>query len=68
MVQTELARAEAYGIAATDEQYIVPTNGRPLRGLIQDHVVMGVLLTKRDTCERRPTPTAACALLLSPPA
>eukprot|EP00965_Chrysotila_dentata_P090139 2975243-Pleurochrysis_carterae.AAC.1 len=49
MCQSELARAEAYGIAATDEQYIVPTNGKPLRGLIQDHVVMGVLLTKKDT-------------------
>ena len=48
-VQSELARAEAYQIAATDEQYIVPTNGKPLRGLIQDHVVMGVLLTKTDT-------------------
>ena len=49
MCQTELARSEAYEIAATDAQYIVPTNGKPLRGLIQDHVVMGVLLTKRDT-------------------
>jgi DNA-directed RNA polymerase I subunit RPA1 len=49
MCQNELARAEAYGIAATDHQYIVPTNGKPLRGLIQDHIVMGVLLTKRDT-------------------
>ena len=27
----------------------MPTNGKPLRGLIQDHVIMGVLLTKRDT-------------------
>ena len=68
MVQNELSRAEGYHIAGTDHQYVVPTNGKPLRGLIQDHVVMGVLLTKRDTCERRPTPTAACALLLSPPA
>jgi len=49
LCQSHLARAEAYHIAATDHQYIVPTNGRPLRGLIQDHVVMGVLLTKRDT-------------------
>ena len=49
LCQSHLARAEAYLIAATDHQYIVPTNGRPLRGLIQDHVVMGVLLTKRDT-------------------
>jgi DNA-directed RNA polymerase I subunit RPA1 len=49
LCQSHLARAEAYHIAATDHQYIAPTNGRPLRGLIQDHVVMGVLLTKRDT-------------------
>ena len=49
MCQTELARAEAYEIAATDHQYIAPTNGKPLRGLIQDHVAMGVMLTKRDT-------------------
>jgi DNA-directed RNA polymerase I subunit RPA1 len=32
-----------------DHQYIVPTNGEPIRGLIQDHIVGGVLLTKRDT-------------------
>ena len=49
MCQTELARAEAYEIAATDEQHIAPTNGKPLRGIIQDHVVAGVYLTKRDT-------------------
>lgn len=47
--QDELARAEGYNIALTDEQYIGPCNGAPLRGLIQDHVVSGVLLTKRDT-------------------
>ena len=49
LCQSELARAEAYEIALTDHQYAVPTNGKPLRGLIQDHVIMGVLLTKRDT-------------------
>ena len=49
MLQNELGRAEAYHIAGTDHQYVVPTNGKPLRGLIQDHVVMGVLLTCRDT-------------------
>lgn len=32
-----------------DHQYIVPTDGKPLRGLIQDHVVSGILLTKKDT-------------------
>src|SRR5690349_4832929 len=47
--QNELARAEAYNIALTDHQYVVATNGLPIRGLIQDHVVMGVLLTKKDT-------------------
>lgn len=47
--QSELARAEAIHIARTDFQYIVPTDGSPLRGLIQDHVVGGVKLTKRDT-------------------
>ena len=36
-------------IANGNEQYIVPTSGSPIRGLIQDHVVAGVLLTKRDT-------------------
>lgn len=47
--QSDLARAEAQYIARTDLQYIVPTDGTPLRGLIQDHVVGGVKLTKRDT-------------------
>lgn len=47
--QSDLGRAEAEYIAKTDLQYIVPTDGSPLRGLIQDHVVAGVKLTKRDT-------------------
>lgn len=47
--QNALAQAEAQYIARTDLQYIVPTDGSPLRGLIQDHVVGGVKLTKRDT-------------------
>ena len=34
-----LARAEAYEIVRADQQYTVPTDGSPLRGLIQDHVV-----------------------------
>ena len=60
MVQNELSRAEGYHIAGTDHQYVVPTNGKPLRGLIQDHVVMGVLLTKRDTfLERQLVKSAA---------
>jgi DNA-directed RNA polymerase I subunit RPA1 len=47
--QDELSRAEAYTIALTDEQYPGPKSGAPLRGLIQDHILTGVLLTKRDT-------------------
>eukprot|EP00980_Cylindrotheca_fusiformis_P031404 scaffold26312_cov137-Cylindrotheca_fusiformis.AAC.4 len=47
--QSDLARSEAEYIAKTDLQFIVPTDGSPLRGLIQDHVIAGVKLTKRDT-------------------
>ncbi|TPX35899.1 DNA-directed RNA polymerase [Synchytrium microbalum] len=47
--QTELGRAEAMIIARTDQQYLVPTAGDVLRGLIQDHVDAGVDLTSRDT-------------------
>lgn len=47
--QNELGRSEAYNIAANDHQYLVPTDGSPLRGLIQDHVVCGIKLTQRDT-------------------
>ena len=36
-------------IANTDNQYLVPTSGKPLRGLIQDHVVAGVWMTCQDT-------------------
>lgn len=46
--QDELSRAEAETIACTDEQYLAPTNGKPLRGLIQDHVGSGVKLTGKD--------------------
>ena len=47
--QSDLGRAEAEYLARTDLQYIVPTDATPLRGLIQDHVVAGVKLTKKDT-------------------
>ncbi|KAI9830837.1 MAG: hypothetical protein M1819_005362 [Sarea resinae] len=47
--QNELARAEALQIADTDHQYLVATSGKPLRGLIQDHISMGVWMTNRDT-------------------
>ncbi|KAJ3233395.1 hypothetical protein HDU78_006496 [Chytriomyces hyalinus] len=46
--QNDLARAEAMLIARTDNQYLVPTDGGVLRGLIQDHVDAGVDMTARD--------------------
>eukprot|EP00899_Mesostigma_viride_P013847 jgi/Mesvir1/22463/Mv18493-RA.2 len=48
-IEDEVGRAEGYGIVHADQQYLVPTSGAPLRGLIQDHIVSGVLLTSRDT-------------------
>lgn len=47
--QTPIAQAEARLIANTDNQYLVPTSGDPLRGLIQDHVVAGVWMTNKET-------------------
>ncbi|KAJ4374976.1 hypothetical protein N0V83_002055 [Neocucurbitaria cava] len=47
--QNELARAEAMTVADTDHQYLSATAGKPLRGLIQDHISMGVWLTNKDT-------------------
>ncbi|KAM4048816.1 DNA-directed RNA polymerase I subunit RPA1 [Anomaloglossus baeobatrachus] len=45
--QNELGRAEAYTIACTDEQYLVPKDGTPLAGLIQDYMVSGASMTLR---------------------
>ncbi|OAY83900.1 DNA-directed RNA polymerase I subunit 1 [Ananas comosus] len=47
--QDEISRAEAINIVNANKQYIVPTSGNPIRGLIQDHIVSAVLLTKLDT-------------------
>ncbi|CAN9148753.1 unnamed protein product [Alternaria alternata] len=47
--QNELARAEAMTVADTDHQYLSATAGKPLRGLIQDHISMGVWLSNKDT-------------------
>ena len=46
--QNELARTEAMQIADTDNQYLSATAGKPLRGLIQDHISMAVHFTSRD--------------------
>ncbi|XP_041782131.1 DNA-directed RNA polymerase I subunit RPA1 [Anopheles merus] len=42
--QNEVARAEAYGLVAVPYQYLVPKDGTPLGGLIQDHIVSAVKL------------------------
>lgn len=47
--QNELARAEAMMLADADHQYLVATSGKPLRGLIQDHISMGTWFTCRDS-------------------
>ncbi|PHH65389.1 hypothetical protein CDD81_2493 [Ophiocordyceps australis] len=47
--QNELARAEALQIADTDHQYLSGTAGKPLRGLIQDHISVSIALCNRDT-------------------
>lgn len=46
--QSELARSEAYNIASVNHQYLVPKDGSPLGGLIQDHVVAVCILTGAD--------------------
>lgn len=53
--QNENARAEALNLANTDNQYLTPTSGSPLRGLIQDHISAGVWLTNKDTFFNRET-------------
>ncbi|KAF7649221.1 hypothetical protein LDENG_00144910 [Lucifuga dentata] len=45
--QNELSRAEAYTLVSTDQQYLVPKDGKPLAGLIQDHIVSGTRMTIR---------------------
>ncbi|KAF4587583.1 DNA-directed RNA polymerase I subunit RPA1 [Ophiocordyceps camponoti-floridani] len=47
--QNEAARAEALQIADTDHQYLSSTAGKPLRGLIQDHISLAVAMCSRDT-------------------
>ncbi|GJD05633.1 DNA-directed RNA polymerase I subunit rpa1 [Galdieria sulphuraria] len=47
--QDYVAQSEAFNLLLTDRHYISPTNGNPLRGLIQDHILGGVLLTSIDT-------------------
>lgn len=46
--QDHLGRAEGLDIVHADQQFFVPTDGKPLRGLIQDHIVAGTLMTMKD--------------------
>ena len=46
--QSYECRAELDVIMDANHQYIAPTSGKPLRGLIQDHLSAGVHLTLRD--------------------
>lgn len=45
--QNELGRSEAYHLANVANQYLVPKDGTPLGGLIQDHMISGVKITMR---------------------
>ena len=58
--QDHIGRAEGYDIVHADKQFFVPTDGKPLRGLIQDHIVGGTLLTMKD---RFLTRTEYCQLV-----
>ncbi|XP_013113377.2 DNA-directed RNA polymerase I subunit RPA1 [Stomoxys calcitrans] len=45
--QSEVARSEAYNLVNVASNYLVPKDGTPLGGLIQDHVISGVKLSIR---------------------
>ncbi|CAG9462668.1 unnamed protein product [Pedinophyceae sp. YPF-701] len=47
--QDHFGRAECHIFVHADHQFTTPTAGNPIRGLIQDHIFGGVLLTKQDT-------------------
>lgn len=49
------AKAEMDCIMDADLQYLLPTSGKPIRGLIQDHLVAALLLTMRDKFYDRET-------------
>ncbi|RWS26622.1 DNA-directed RNA polymerase I subunit RPA1-like protein [Leptotrombidium deliense] len=45
--QSEFGRSEAYNIATVNNQFLVPKDGTPLSGLIQDHIVAAALMSIR---------------------
>ncbi len=48
-LQNQLARSEAYHLSLNDHNYILAKNGAPIRGLIQDSVLAGAMLTSKDS-------------------
>jgi DNA-directed RNA polymerase I subunit RPA1 len=48
LLQNLIAKEESRNIANTDNQYLVPTSGKPIRGLIQDSIVSAIFLTIKD--------------------
>jgi DNA-directed RNA polymerase I subunit RPA1 len=45
--QNEVGRSEAYNLANVANNYLVPKDGTPLGGLIQDHMISGVKISLR---------------------
>ncbi|XP_046400249.1 DNA-directed RNA polymerase I subunit RPA1 isoform X2 [Ischnura elegans] len=45
--QNDLAQSEAFNLLSVAHNYLVPKDGTPLSGLIQDHVIAGVKLSLR---------------------
>lgn len=45
--QNEVGRSEAYNLANVANNYLVPKDGTPLGGLIQDHMISGVKMSMR---------------------
>merc|ERR1719419_283189 len=45
--QSEVARAEAYNMVSSSRNFLVPKDGTPLQGLIQDHVIAAVKMSLR---------------------
>uniref|UniRef100_A0A914HIV1 DNA-directed RNA polymerase subunit n=1 Tax=Globodera rostochiensis TaxID=31243 RepID=A0A914HIV1_GLORO len=46
-IQNRVAQCEASELANVGNNYLVPKDGTPILGLIQDHVISGVLMTIR---------------------
>ncbi|ADM11428.1 DNA-directed RNA polymerase subunit alpha [Encephalitozoon intestinalis ATCC 50506] len=47
--QSYVAEAEARHIVMNDFNYLVPTDGKPIRGLTQDHIVAAAILTMKNS-------------------